>query len=54
MATIRPFRALRFDEAVAAAQKARDLATAAGQSGIAGAAEERLKLYERKTPYRQE
>ncbi len=44
----------RFDEAVETAKKARDLATASGQTAIAKAAEERLKLYERKTPYRQQ
>jgi tetratricopeptide (TPR) repeat protein len=44
----------RFDEAIATGQKARDLAAAAGQPEIAKAAEERLKLYQRKTPYRQQ
>ena len=43
----------RFEEAVNAATKARDLATAAGQPGIAQAAEERMALYRTKQPYRQ-
>lgn len=43
----------RFDEAVATATKARDLAQAAGQNDIAAAAEQRLQLYRQKKPYRQ-
>jgi tetratricopeptide (TPR) repeat protein len=42
----------RFEEAMAAATKARDLALAAGQKDIAQKAEERLALYREHKPYR--
>ena len=43
----------RFEEAIATAHKAHDLAAASAQTAIARAAEQRLKLYESRTPYRQ-
>ena len=43
----------RFDEAVAAAKKAREFALAKGQEALAQAAEERLALYAARKPYRQ-
>jgi tetratricopeptide (TPR) repeat protein len=43
----------RFEEAIATAKKTRQIATAAGLKEIADAAEERLKLYEQKQPFRQ-
>ncbi|HVM50145.1 MAG TPA: tetratricopeptide repeat protein [Candidatus Acidoferrum sp.] len=43
----------RFDDAVATATKARDLALAAGQKELAGAAEARLALYQQRKPFRQ-
>jgi Flp pilus assembly protein TadD len=42
----------RFDDAVATATKARDLALAAGNSEIAQLAEGRLALYRTRKPYR--
>jgi hypothetical protein len=43
----------RFEEAIATAKKTRQIATAAGLKEIADAAEERLKLYQQKQPFRQ-
>jgi Flp pilus assembly protein TadD len=45
--------AANFEKAATTAQKARDLALAVNQVRIAEAAEERLKLYQKKKPYRQ-
>jgi tetratricopeptide (TPR) repeat protein len=41
----------RFEEAITTAQKARELALAAGQQRIAQQAEERLALYRTRKPY---
>jgi tetratricopeptide (TPR) repeat protein len=43
----------RFDDAIATAQKARDLAVGAGQHDVADAAERRLVLYKERKPYHQ-
>jgi len=43
----------RFPEAIAVAQKARDLASAAGEKELADKNEEFLKLYQSQRPYRQ-
>jgi len=43
----------RFDEAVATATKARQMALAAGQKDLAQAAEKRLEVYRSRQPYRQ-
>jgi tetratricopeptide (TPR) repeat protein len=43
----------RFAEAIATAEKARELALAAGDKGIAAAAGQRLTLYRKQQPYRQ-
>jgi protein O-mannosyl-transferase len=45
--------ASRFDEAVEAAKKTRDLAQASGQQAVAQDAEERLALYATRQPYHQ-
>ena len=44
----------RFGEAISAAEKTRELALAGGQKEIAQAAEQRLALYRRQQPYRQQ
>ena len=44
----------RFPDAVKAAEKSRDLALTAGEKHIAQAAEERLILYRKRQPYRQQ
>jgi protein O-mannosyl-transferase len=43
----------RFPEAIATAQKARDLATASGQTNVATRVEALLKLYQSGSPYRE-
>ena len=43
----------RFAEAITTAEKARDLALAAGDKAIAAAAEQRLTLYRKQQPFRQ-
>ncbi len=43
----------RFDEAIATAHKAQDMASACGQPEIAQAAQERINAYESREPYRQ-
>ena len=42
----------RFDDAVATATKVRELALAAGQPGLAQAAEARMVFYQARKPYR--
>jgi protein O-mannosyl-transferase len=42
----------RFEEAIASAKKARELALTAGQKDLAAAAEERREFYNRKQPFR--
>jgi len=44
----------RFPDAVHAAEKARELASAAGEKDIAQAAERRLILYRERQPYHQQ
>jgi len=43
----------RFDDAIRAAEKCRELATAAGQTDVADAAVKRLELYQAHKPFRQ-
>ncbi len=44
----------RFEEAIRAAQKARELATAAGQTEVAEAGAKRLELYATHKPFHQQ